>query len=116
MTKGLWTRYPHRFVKQHLHREHAPCKYLWRRILPSALAKEIWEYVNFTQYNAAIKGDESCTAFIDKVNVFIANSRSLYKARAKAREGATPKPRDAAALALPVNAAAGVAEGRINAA
>lgn len=78
------------------------------------------QLINFAQYNAATKGDESCMAFIDKVNVFIANSRSLYKARAKARakarEGATPEPRDAAALALPVNAAAGVAEGRINAA
>lgn len=78
------------------------------------------QLINFAQYNAATKGDESCMAFIDKVNVFIANSRSLYKARAKARakarEGATPEPRDAAALALPVNAAAGVAEGRIDAA
>lgn len=69
------------------------------------------QLINFAQYNAATKGDESCMAFIDKVNVFIANSCSLYKARAKARakarEGATPEPRDAAALALPVNAAAG---------
>lgn len=78
------------------------------------------QLINFAQYNAATKGDESCMSFIDKVNVFIANSRSLYKARAKARakarEGATPEPRDAAALALPVNAATGIAEGRINAA
>ncbi len=85
------------------------------------------QLINFVQYNGATKGDEGCDDFIDKVNVFIANSRSLYKARAKARAKANEDtPPTTEAIALPVEPTTGAAntvttngvsaEGRINAA
>lgn len=77
------------------------------------------QLVNFIQYNVATKGDENCAAFIDKVNVFIADNRSLYKARAKARakaksvEKTTPP---AEPDSLPATDTDHPAEGRIDAA
>jgi len=47
--------------------------------------------MNVIQYNAITKGDESCQGAIDKVNILIEKSVSLYKSRDKARAAKAAK-------------------------